>query len=196
MKEIWKSIEYFPNYQISNYGNVKNKEKILKPLLCSSGYLFVRLYNKTEVKNLKIHRLVATAFIKNPQNKSCVNHIDGNKKNNNVKNLEWCTYKENSLHAYKIGLNKVTDKMREACKINGKKTGKINGQKVGKENIKKAIQKNKIKVKQYSKEGKYINTYDSITDAGKFNKIKKCNISANIKGRTKTAGGYIWKYAD
>lgn len=72
----------------------------------SSGYTFVQLRKNNKTKCLSVHRLVAMAFINNPKNKPQVNHINGNKKDNNVENLEWCTQGENNAHAYRNGLKK------------------------------------------------------------------------------------------
>ena len=119
--EIWKDIKGYENYQISNYGRIKSKtritkvgiknvkealrkDKVLKPQKLTKGYLGVRLYQNTTGKTFKIHRLVANAFIPNPNNLLQVNHIDGNKSNNSADNLEWCTNEENMKHSYKIGL--------------------------------------------------------------------------------------------
>ena len=108
MKEIWKIIEGYTDYQISNYGIVKstkfNKERILKSGLTKDGYLHVLLSNKNIKKQIYVHRLIANAFIHNTDNKPCVNHKDENKLNNCIDNLEWCTYSENHKHAFKIGL--------------------------------------------------------------------------------------------
>lgn len=103
--EIWNTILGYENYKISNYGNLKNK-KTNKILLIDKGYYRVSLYNKGKSKHFSIHRLVAINFLPNIQNKPCVNHIDGNKLNNRVENLEWCTQKENINHAWKNGLSK------------------------------------------------------------------------------------------
>lgn len=109
-EEIWKPIEgYEGRYEISNLGRVKSfyrEETILKPTTSFNGYyrLSIRI-NKTR-KTIKVHRLVAKAFIPNPNNYPQVNHIDGNKKNNNLNNLEWCNSKMNIRHAYEIGLKK------------------------------------------------------------------------------------------
>ncbi len=108
MQEIWKDIINFPDYQISNLGNVYSKKnyKIRKPFV-SNGYLSIYLFKNGKRYRKKIHRLVAEAFIPNPNNLPVINHIDGNKLNNIVSNLEWCTSKQNTIHAYKTGLMKT-----------------------------------------------------------------------------------------
>lgn len=118
--EIWKPIPNFEGlYEVSNLGRVKRldkyincrnykkrllKEKIMKPIRHRDGYNYVRLYNNKKIKIVSVHRLVAETFISNLENKSQINHIDGNKTNNNVNNLEWVTPKENIQHAIKNGL--------------------------------------------------------------------------------------------
>ena len=92
--ENWKVIYDFPNYEISNYGNVRNNTKMVKTVPNKHGYNVVVLCNGTR-KSVNVHRLVAAAFIPNPDNKPCVDHIDGNKLNNHVNNLRWCTIGEN-----------------------------------------------------------------------------------------------------
>lgn len=105
MNEIWKDITgYEGKYQVSNLGNVKSlnyrgngKERILKPRpVSSTGYLAVTLSNSDTQKTLKVHRLVAQAFIENPNNKPCVDHINTNKTDNRADNLRWVTRKENN----------------------------------------------------------------------------------------------------
>lgn len=106
-------------YQVSNHGNVRSldrvikektgktqtlKGRILKPRINRGGYYYVGLRKNGSKATFAIHQLVAQAFIPNPKNKRTVNHIDGNKLNNNVTNLEWATYSENLEHAYKTGL--------------------------------------------------------------------------------------------
>lgn len=110
--EIWRDITgYEELYQVSNLGRVKSlgndknrKEKILKPSKNKCGYLTICLHNDNKIKNFKVHRLVAEAFIPNPENKPEVNHEDGNKENCCVSNLTWATKSENMMHAYKKNL--------------------------------------------------------------------------------------------
>jgi hypothetical protein len=107
--EIWKDVEKYESfYAVSNIGNVKNLRsgKILSKTLDKDGYLTCAFSFENNKKTKKYHRLVAEAFILNKENKETVNHIDGNKKNNNVFNLEWATRKDQMIHAVKIGVQK------------------------------------------------------------------------------------------
>lgn len=103
--EDWQKLD--EHYHVSNFGRTKSfykgKVKILKPLFVR-GYLHVALYFGGKPKHFQVHRLVAQAFISNPDNKPQVNHIDGNKLDNYVGNLEWATQSENTKHAYDTGL--------------------------------------------------------------------------------------------
>ena len=106
-KEIWKTIEGYPLYEVSTFGRVRNRnsKKILSPAICkNTGYKKVNLWNKGYDKTHSIHRLVAEAFIPNPNNKRLVNHIDCDKTNNHISNLEWATDSENMKHAFANGL--------------------------------------------------------------------------------------------
>ena len=111
---------------ISNYGNIKSlnyhrtgKEQLLKQNINGRGYKYVNISNKNRYVNLLIHREVAKAFLMNNSNYTDINHKDGNKLNNNVDNLEWCTRSENILHAYKNNLkNKpVGNTYRKRCQL-------------------------------------------------------------------------------
>lgn len=121
MNEKWVQVKGFPNYAISNYGDIKSvarvvksrngyrnkKEKILNPDTVKGGYLRVVLYDDNlSKKKYMVHRLVAEHFIPNPKNKPQVNHLDGDKTNNRLNNLEWVTASENQMHAFRIGLSK------------------------------------------------------------------------------------------
>jgi hypothetical protein len=100
-EEIWKTIEDFPNYEVSNFGNIRNKSKLKMKLHQNyAGYLKISLQNINK-KSISCftHRLVAKAFIPNLENKPTVNHIDRDKTNNNVYNLEWATMSEQNKHS-------------------------------------------------------------------------------------------------
>uniref|UniRef100_A0A6C0EQA4 HNH nuclease domain-containing protein n=1 Tax=viral metagenome TaxID=1070528 RepID=A0A6C0EQA4_9ZZZZ len=108
--EEWKIINEYPNYYVSNLGNIKNIKtgKILHPTI-KSGYYNIVLTNNKKKKSFKVHRLVAIAFLNNFENKTDVNHKDKNKLNNNLHNLEWMTRRENNIHrcdGIKISCNK------------------------------------------------------------------------------------------
>lgn len=111
--EIWKPVVgYETNYEVSNFGSVRSLDKrgnnyhhlLPKYLQSNKRYFYVNVSLKGKSKRKRIHRLVAEAFIPNPLNKTEVNHIDGNRYNNHVSNLEWVTSSENKLHAFKLGL--------------------------------------------------------------------------------------------
>lgn len=177
-EEIWVDIEGYEGiYQVSNFGRIKSlsrpifngkgyflsKERILKGSKNEKGYLQVELLGKPTL----IHRIVAIIFIPNPNNLPQVNHIDGDKSNNCVENLEWCTNSENQLHAYRLGLNKRSEYAGKS---------------------KKKICQIDLKTK------KIINIFESIADAKTFLGVKKENISQVCKGKRKKCLGYGWKY--
>jgi len=174
MQEIWKDIEGYEGlYQISNLGNVKSlyfePPIILKSSKDSRGYLYVVLSKNGKQKIGRIHRLVASAFICNPKNKPQVNHIDGVKSNNTVKNLEWVTNAENMKHASKNGLRAdVSGNNNPRCRA----------------------------INQYDLNGKLIKQWKSfyeITCSLGFNRscIWRCCI-----GKFQKSHNYIWRYAD
>lgn len=192
MEEKWVTLENV--CEVSNLGNIKSltknikqksknnsysthtyKSKVLKPVLHDNGYLYVTL-NK---KQLAVHRLVAKAFISNTNNLPQINHIDGNKQNNIVDNLEWCTAKENRIHALKNNLSRINTKEQL-------KNAKIN--------VCKAIEKNKKPIVKLSKEHEVITVYNSIKEASKENNCNATHISLCAKKKQKTCGGYIWRY--
>ena len=117
--EIWKDVKgYECYYEVSNLGRVKRKkgetiykdgriahfsETVLKPTIFKKGYLMVYLSKNANKRTIQVHRIVADAFIANPENKETINHIDCNKLNNNVSNLEWMTNLENIQHSIENG---------------------------------------------------------------------------------------------
>ena len=107
--EYWNDIEGYPNYSVSNLGRVRSKKtgKILKPYKTNRGYLTVGFWSGGKKKRLSIHRLVAQAFLQNPNNLPEVNHINGCKTDNNLNNLEWTSGSGNITHAYQTGLRKA-----------------------------------------------------------------------------------------
>lgn len=109
--EVWKDIEgYEGSYQVSSYGRVRSldriddnnhplKGQIIKQHLSNRGYYRVFLYKKQKMKAFSVHRLVASAFIPNPENKACIDHISCNKEDNSVSNLRWCSHSENMCNS-------------------------------------------------------------------------------------------------
>ena len=108
MQEQWKTIKGFPDYSVSNLGRVKGCYGLLQPSLNSHGYPQLTLYRNKKKFNKTVHRLIAEAFLPNPEQKPFLNHKDGDKANFQLSNLEWVTPSENSAHAYKTGLCKRT----------------------------------------------------------------------------------------
>lgn len=176
--EIWKRIED-TEYSVSNLGRIKRhykraKERIVKSF-SKNSYLAVNLYSHNSIKQFYVHRLVAQNFLPNKENLPQVNHIDGNKENNVVENLEWCTALENQTH-----------------KINvlGKNSRGPNNPMYNKKGIASPVFKGFIY--QKTLEGKVINKFETTMAASKATKINRCSINLCILGKIKTAGGFVW----
>ena len=185
MNEEWRDIEGYEGiYQISSYGRARsfkfNKIKILKPIKNNQGYLSYILSINGNRKQYRAHRLVAKAFIPNTENKEEVNHIDGDKQNNNVLNLEWVTRSENQQHAWDNDLKP---------RLTGNKNGFY-----GKHH--NETTRDKLS-KMHNKAVINIDTgiiYESITIASKETGVSLSGISACCKGKLKKSGGYKWEY--
>lgn len=132
----WKDIVGYENeYQINQFGEIRTlkdspklkKYDVLKPQISKrNGYVYQMLYKNGKEKLLRVHRLVAMAFLPNPNNLPQVNHKDGNKQNNSVDNLEWCEQSYNMKHAFKTGLEKPSEKQKAAVrKTNEKKRKRV-----------------------------------------------------------------------
>ena len=187
MSEIWKDVKgYEGQYQVSNIGRVKSvdrldasghhrKEKILQPTLDKDSYYKYGLYKNGQRKTFHTHTLVAQAFIPNPENKPCIDHINTDRTDNTVwlnedgsvdyekTNLRWCTNKENHNNPLSL-INH--------CKASS------------------------IPVLQFTKQGVFIKKYNSATEVANTIKISPQHISGCCKGRYgfKSAGGFVWKY--
>ena len=130
-EEIWTEIKGYPEYEISSLGRVRSlrcgKVYILKTTLQYTGYVHIniRLKGDLQPKGYRLHRLVASHFIPNPENKKTVNHIDGNKLNNAAYNLEWATQSENNKHAFKTGLRSHKGENGPAAKLTNERADTI-----------------------------------------------------------------------
>ena len=147
-------------YAVTSCGKVWSykSKKFLKPRANNDGYLYINLCRNGKCKSYTIHRLVAMAYIPNPENLPEINHKDENKTNNCLQNLEWCDRKYNINYG---------------------------------NHIEKASNSRKKPILQYDLDGNFIREWPSATDVGKE---VRSNIGYCIRGRYKTAYGFIWKY--
>ena len=167
MEEIWKDIEGYEGlYQVSNIGRVKSLTTgNLKALtLFKNSYHKLVLYKHNKQSTFYIHQLVAKAFIHNPDNKITINHIDGNKLNNNVNNLEWTTYLENMTHAIKNNLINNVGESNRGSKLSESQVIEIDNiiknKKISQEKIAKLFNVNATTIHniKYRKKWKYLFT--------------------------------------
>jgi hypothetical protein len=186
MKEKWMNIpNYEGSYQVSSLGRVKSleryrkgngqsfilvKESILKPKLNKYGYLTQALSSHGKLKHIPIHKLVAICFLENNniEKHNQINHIDGNKSNNNPENLEWCDAKHNTQEALRLGLRCVGKGYRP--RVDSKRISQFH-------------------------DGIYIKTYESLSESVKATSLSRSAINNCLNNRSKSCGGYFWKYA-
>ena len=174
--EVFKDIKgYEEHYKISNLGNVKSikfgKISILKTAKNNGGYLYSTPCKNGFAKKITIHRLIATHFIPNPENKPCINHKNGIKTDNRIENLEWVTYLENYIHAKKNGLIGKP-----------KWTGKF------------GYEHNRSKeVHQYcNKTLRYLMSFGSCHEVARKMNCTHAKILLAVRRKTKTRDGYLY----
>lgn len=182
---MWKDIIGYENhYQVNELGQIRTLKNssmrkagtILKSQINNkNGYVYQMLYDNGKKKLLKVHRIVAMAFLSNPNNLQQVNHKDGNKQNNCVSNLEWCEQSYNMKHAYKYGLQKPSEKQRKTI-----------------------IRLNKSKQKKVYqlKNGKIINIFSGISEASRQTNIPISCISRCCNLERKSTYGFEWRFAN
>lgn len=126
---MWKSIPGFSRYEINQLGVIRNTvtEKVMKQRLNMSGYWCLNLVNDKGAghKYLSVHRALALAFIPNPLNKPCINHINGVRGDYSLNNLEWCTYSENTKHSFRLGISNHKGERNSKSKLTREDVGKI-----------------------------------------------------------------------
>lgn len=165
-----------PNYTVFSDGRIFSKisGKFLKPWKTNKGYPIVSLFDgKGGHKFYLLHRLIATAFIPNPENKPCVDHLDCNRENCAVENLRWVTYSENN---------------RNPITVKGLAHGNSMRGRFGQNN---PLSK---RVLCYTRNGDLVKCYGGVHEASRETGINKGDIGACCRGKRKTAGNYIWKY--
>ena len=174
---IWKTINEYPAYQVSDTGLVRslyrthgasgkriNTVRMLKPGTDGPGYLTVHLCKNSTLKTYAVHRLVLAAFVGSCPDGLEANHLDGDKLNNRIGNLEWITSSENMLHAFRMGL--------QVPSISNEKA-----------------------VIRRTKAGGFIAEYRSQSEASRRTGIHRGSISSCCAGKLKSAGGFVWRFA-
>ncbi|MDR3596674.1 NUMOD4 domain-containing protein [Clostridium sp.] len=200
--EIWKDIVgYKKSYQVSNLGNIRSKDRyittkkgVIKPCkgvmikqhLNKNGYKFLKLKVNGISKNFETHRLVAQAFIPNPNNHPCVNHMDENPLNNNLDNLEWCTFKYNSNYGTR------NEKRIKHTNFENFRKGSVS-----KETLLKRAKSQSKTVYQYDKNLNLIKIWQSARECAR-NGFNQGHISACCRkdANFKSHKGYIWSYTE
>lgn len=190
--EIWKDIKNFEGlYQVSHLGNVRSldaiinckgaknidthirKGRILKQSIGTTGYYSVNLSRNGKTKYVRVHKLVAEAFIPNPNNYYCINHKDGNKLNNYFCNLEWCDFSHNLKEAYRIGLRQNKYKGKYGREAQFSKP-----------------------LLQFSLDGDFIKEWENAEQVKRELGYCAENIRSVCRGKRNQANGFKWKYKE
>jgi hypothetical protein len=177
--KIWLTIERNNNYEVSNVGEIRNKntKKVLRPYISNKGYYMISLSDKGKSHSYTIHKLVMEQFCRCAMAGEVINHIDGNKLNNNIQNLEYVTQKENMLHAW---ANNLCENVRKSI-ISREHPSKI---------------KTSRAVTQIDLQGNEINTFVAIRDAERETGIHNSLIVKCCKGQLDTVHGYKFQYVE
>lgn len=182
----------FEGYQITDDGRVWSKKTstFLKPFVNKWGYYIVQLWNNGKNNCIRVHRLVAEAFIPNPDNKPCIDHINTIKTDNRAENLRWCTHKENSNN--ELTLQHLSDAQKK--KMPPRKGAVTSEETKLKISLAQRNSPQKSKqVFQYSLDGELITVWPSIAECGR-NGFSQQHICSCCNGKRKTHKKYIWKY--
>lgn len=178
--EVWRDVPLFKGYMVSNMGRIKSVPHVVRNCYSTrltvarivhqrvnkDGYACVRLYENGAERTFTVHRLVALAFLPNPNNFEEVNHKDECKSNNRLENLEWCTHLYNSRYGTRTKRIAATQKANKHCFV---------------------------PVRQYSLDGIFVKEWPSMSSVRDV--MGRIAVSQCVRGKVKTAGGYIWRYS-
>lgn len=191
---MWIKIKGFENYEVSTSGEVRSLNyarsgecKQLKPTKMRNGYLLVAFSKCNKRYTKTVHRLVAEAFIPNPDNLSDVDHINGDRTDNRVENLRWCSHKDNQ------GYDLCRQRMSEAH--TGKKLSEQHRDNISKANKGKPKPHFEVKIDQYTLDDVFVRTWKSTMEIERVLGFKHNNISSACNGKLKTAYGSKWRYS-
>lgn len=182
--EEWKAVAFFPNYEVSNFGNVRSKDRVtvrkgkptkIKGVMLKQrnvkGYRRVTLYagNRKTHQQYQVHRLVAEAFVPNPNGFPCINHKDENRINNHASNLEWCTHKYNSNYGTAIE------------------------RRIKHQDWKSIADKQSTPIEQVDRNGVVVKVWPSMMECERQSGMRSSGVSKCCRGQLKTYKGFMWR---